>query len=58
VGLRDTFAKGARTAPYLFAAYGLSTQAIIGTAWSVLATTGHAPVAEVAPAADGEYAPV
>jgi transketolase len=58
VGLRDTFAEGARTAPYLFAAYGLSTQAIVDTAWSVLAKTGHAPAAEAAAAADGEYAPV
>ena len=31
VGLRDTFAEGSLTAPYLFAKYGLSTQALIGT---------------------------
>src|ERR1700730_3611440 len=58
VGLRDTFAEGARTAPYLFGRYGLSTQSIIDAAWAALGQTGHGPVAEVAPAEDGEYAPV
>ena len=58
VGLRDTFAEGARTAPYLFARYGLSTQAVIDAAWAALGRTGHVPVAEVAPAEDGEHAPV
>jgi transketolase len=58
VGLRDTFAEGAKTAPYLFARYGLSTQAIIDAAWAALGKTGHVPVAEVAPAEEGEYAPV
>ena len=58
VGLRDTFAEGARTAPYLFGRYGLSTQAVIDAAWAALGRTGRAPVAEVAPAEDDEYAPV
>ena len=29
VGLRDTFAEGSRTGPYLFGEYGLSIQAIV-----------------------------
>ncbi len=58
VGLRDTFAEGARSAPYLFGRYGLSTQAIIDAAWAALSKTGPPPVAEVAAAEDGEYAPV
>jgi transketolase len=58
VGLRDTFAEGAKTAPYLFGRYGLSTQAIIDAAWAALGKTVHVPVAEVAPAEEGEYAPV
>ena len=58
VGLRDTFAEGARTAPYLFARYGLSTQAIIDAAWAVLDRPGPVPVAGVTPADEGEYSPV
>jgi transketolase len=58
VGLRDTFAEGALTGPYLFDRYGLSTQAILGTAWTALGRTGPAPVAEIAPAEPGEYSPV
>jgi transketolase len=58
VGLRDTFAEGARTASYLFGRYGLSTQAVIDAAWAALGRTGRVPVAELAPAEDGEYAPV
>jgi hypothetical protein len=38
--------------------YGLSTQAVIDAAWAALGRTGHVPVAEVAPAQDGEHAPV
>jgi transketolase len=58
VGLRDTFAEGAASGPYLFARYGLSTQSILDAAWAVLGRTGQAPAAEAASAADGEYAPV
>jgi transketolase len=58
IGLRDTFAEGARTGPWLLRRYGLSTQAITDTAWDVLGQPGPAPRAEVAPADDGEYAPV
>jgi transketolase len=58
VGLRDTFAEGARTGPYLFAKYGLSTQAVIDAAWAALGRPGPPPAARLAPADDGEYAPV
>jgi hypothetical protein len=43
VGLADTFAEGARDAPYLFAKYGLSTQRIVDTAWQALHRPGSAP---------------
>jgi transketolase len=58
IGLRDTFAEGARTGPYLFGKYGLSTQAIVDAAWAVLDRTGPAPAAEIVPAEEGEYSPV
>ena len=58
VGLRDTFAEGARTAPYLFGAYGLSTQALADAAWAALGRRDRAPVAAAAPADEGEYSPV
>jgi transketolase len=58
IGLRDTFAEGSLTAPYLFDKYGLSTQAIVEGAWAALGRRGAAPVAEIAPAEPGEYSPV
>jgi transketolase len=58
IGLRDTFAEGSLTAPYLFEKYGLSTQSIIDQAWSLLARGGRAPQAVAAPAEAGEYSPV
>ena len=58
VGLRDTFAEGASTAPYLFGEYGLSTQALIETIWSALGRPGPAPGAPPGTAEPGEYAPV
>jgi transketolase len=58
VGLRDTFAEGSSTAPYLFSKYGLSTQALIETIWSALGRPGPAPEAPPAIAETGEYAPV
>ena len=58
VGLRDTFAEGALTAPYLFGKYGLSTQAIVDQAWALLAKAGPAPSAGPVAAHDGEYSPV
>jgi transketolase C-terminal domain/subunit len=58
VGLRDTFAEGALTAPYLFTKYGLTTQHIVDTAWPVLGRPGPAPRAPAVPVDPGEYAPV
>ena len=58
VGLRDTFAEGARTAPPLFRKYGLSSQDIAAAAWRALGRTGDAPDVTTAEAAPGEYAPV
>jgi transketolase len=43
VGLRDTFAEGSLTAPYLFDKYGLSTRALIETIWSALGRPGPPP---------------
>jgi transketolase len=58
IGLRDTFAEGSLTGPYLFEKYGLSTQAIIDSAWSVLGRTSTPPVAPKVAADSGEYSPV
>ncbi len=58
VGLRDTFAEGAGTAPYLFGKYGLSTQSVVEGAWNALGLPGAAPAAGVADARPGEYSPV
>jgi transketolase len=58
IGLRDTFAEGARAAPYLFDKYGLSTNAVIATIWQALGRGGPAPQAPAIPADPGEYAPV
>ncbi|HEX3966176.1 MAG TPA: transketolase C-terminal domain-containing protein [Trebonia sp.] len=58
IGLRDTFAEGALTAPYLFEKYGLSTQSVIDTAWAALGRQDPAPRAPVAAADKGEYSPV
>ena len=61
VGLRDTFAEGSLTAPYLFSKYGLSTQALIDTIWRALGRPGpapHAPATQAAAADSGEYSPV
>ena len=58
IGLRDTFAEGAGTAPYLFGKYGLSTQSIVESAWRALRLPGAAPAADVTDARPGEYSPV
>ena len=58
VGLRDTFAEGSLSAPYLFSKYGLSTQALIQTIWSALGQPGPAPDAPATAAESGEYSPV
>ena len=58
VGLQDTFAEGAQTAPYLFTKYGLTTQHLITTAWTALDLTAPPPRAPAPTAEPGEYAPV
>jgi transketolase len=58
VGLRDTFAEGSRTGPYLFGKYGLSIQAIVDAGWTALGRRDPAPVADSVPAVEGEYSPV
>ena len=58
IGLQDTFAEGAKDAQYLFTKYGLSTQHIVDTAWSVLHRPGPTPRSPTLPADVGEYAPV
>jgi transketolase len=58
IGLRDTFAEGARSGPYLFAAYGLSGQAIVQCAWTAIGRSDPVPVMAVIEADAGEYAPV
>jgi transketolase len=58
IGLRDTFAEGSLTGPYLFDKYGLSTRTLIETIWSALGRPGPAPDAPAAAAESGEYSPV
>jgi hypothetical protein len=58
IGLQDTFAEGAKDAQYLFTKYGLTTQHIVDTAWSVLHRPGPTPRSPLLPAHVGEYAPV
>ena len=53
VGLRDTFAEGARTGPYLFGKYGLSIQAIVDAAWTALGRRGRASALRPVPADGG-----
>jgi transketolase len=58
IGLRDTFAEGARTPPFLFRKYGLGTQDIVDCAWELLRRAGPPPRVPVTEVAEGEYAPV
>jgi transketolase len=58
IGLQDVFAEGSMSAPYLFEKYGLSTQQLIDTAWSVLGKSGPPPRAAVVVAHPGAYSPV
>jgi transketolase len=58
IGLRDTFAEGSLTGPYLFEKYGLSTRALTETIWSTLGRPSPAPAAPVPAAGGGEYSPV
>jgi len=57
VGLRDTFAEGAKSAPSLFRKYGLGTGDVVAAAWELVGS-GPAPAVEAAEVAAGEYAPV
>jgi transketolase len=58
IGLADTFAEGALTAPYLFTKYGLTTQHLVDAAWTALGRPGAAPRTPAQPAQEGEYSPV
>lgn len=58
IGLRDTYAEGARTATSLFAKYGLSTRTIVATTWDLLDRDDSVPEVPEQPVTEGEYAPV
>lgn len=58
IGVRDTFASGAKSATWLFDRYGLSTQAVLDAAWSLVGRPGPAPAAPKVPVEAGTYAPV
>ena len=58
IGIQDTFAEGAKDAAYLFTKYGLTTQHIVDTAWSVLHRPGPTPRSPSLSVHVGEYAPV
>jgi transketolase len=58
IGLADTFAEGALTAPYLFRKYGLTVQHLITTAWSALDRPGTPPNSSPLQANADEYSPV
>jgi transketolase len=58
IGLQDTFAEGAKTAPYLFTRYGLTVEHLVTTAWSALDQPGTPPRPSAPHPDAGEYAPV
>lgn len=58
VGLRDTFAEGAKTAESLFSTYGLTTADIVSAAWRAMGRTDPSPRVHTIRAEPGEYAPV
>lgn len=58
IGLQDVFASGAKSGPYLFARYGLSTADIVRTVWERLGRDEPAPPVPVVAAAEDTYAPV
>jgi transketolase len=58
IGLQDTFAEGALTAPYLFKKYGLTVQHLVDTAWSALGRPGTPPRSSSPAVEAGEYSPV
>jgi transketolase len=58
IGLQDTFAEGALTAPYLFTKYGLTVQHLVTTAWAALGRPGTPPRPSPLPVGVDEYSPV
>jgi transketolase len=58
IGLQDTFAEGARTAPYLFKKYALTVQHLVTTAWSALDQPGTPPSPSPLAVGADEYSPV
>jgi transketolase len=58
IGLQDTFAEGALTAPYLFTKYGLTVEHLVTTAWSALDRPGTPPRPQPLRANVDEYSPV
>jgi transketolase len=58
VGLNDTFAEGAKSAPYLFTKYGLTVEHLVNTAWSALDHPGPPPRPASLPVGVDEYSPV
>jgi transketolase len=58
IGVRDTFAEGARTAPHLFRKYRLGAQDIVDCSWELLRREGQPPQVRAAEVAEGQYAPV
>jgi transketolase len=58
IGLQDTFAEGAKDAPYLFTKYGLTVQHLIDTIWTALHRPAPPPRPEPIPVGAEEYSPV
>lgn len=58
IGLQDTFAEGARTAPSLFAKYGLGIADIVAAAWEAIGRSEPPPRIPEVEVGEGEYAPV
>jgi transketolase len=58
IGLQDTFAEGALTAPYLFTKYGLTVQHLVTTAWKALDRPGTPPHPSSLSVGADEYSPV
>jgi transketolase len=58
IGLQDTFAEGAKDAPYLFTKYGLTVQHLIDTTWTALHRPAPPPRPEPIPVGAEEYSPV
>lgn len=58
IGVQDVFATGARTGPYLFQRFGLSTAAVVETVWRELRAPGPVPAVPTPAATSETYAPV